>query len=109
MWTGFWNLDPVNLVVEFHDPGNVYMVVSLTVGMLIGLWQALRNAREAAVPYLLVLIFYPLVFYITHPGIRYRHLMDPEMIILAALGARFLVLELVRGFPSLELWFRNRE
>ena len=109
MWTGFWNLDPVNLGVEFHDPGNVYIVVSLTVAMLIGLWQALRNAREAAVPYLLVLTFYPLVFYITHPGIRYRHLMDPQMIILAASGVRFLASDLRKSFPSLEMWFRRLE
>jgi len=109
MWTGFWNLDPVNLGVEFHDPGNVYMVVSLTVAMLIGLWQALRNAREAAVPYLLVLMIYPLVFYITHPGIRYRHLMDPEMMILAASGVRFLASDLRKSFPSLEMWFRRPE
>ncbi|MFY9585183.1 MAG: glycosyltransferase family 39 protein [Candidatus Acidiferrales bacterium] len=109
MWTGFWNLDPENLVMEFHDPGNVYMVVGLTVAMLIGLRQALRNAREAAVPYLLVLMFYPLLSYITHPEIRYRHLMDPEMIILATLGVRFLVLDLMKSFPSLEMWFRRLE
>jgi len=96
-------------VMEFHDPGNVYMVVGLTVAMLIGLRQALRNAREAAVPYLLVLIFYPLLSYITHPEIRYRHLMDPEMIILATLGVRFLVLDLMKSFPSLEMWFRRLE
>ncbi len=109
MWTGFWNLDPGNRVAEFHDPGNVYIVVSLTVAMLIGLREALRNAREAAVPYLLVLIFYPLVFYITHPEIRYRHLMDPEMIILAAVGVRFLALDLRKNFPSLEMRFRRLE
>jgi hypothetical protein len=101
MWTAFWNLDPNNLEIEFHNPANVYLTVSLTVVMLIGLWQALRTAREAALPYLLLLLFYPLVFYLTHPEIRYRHVIEPEMIILAALGVRFIIAELLRGFPEL--------
>jgi 4-amino-4-deoxy-L-arabinose transferase-like glycosyltransferase len=101
MWTAFWNLDPNNLEVEFHNPANVYLTVSLTVVMLIGLWQALRTAREKALPYLLLLLFYPLVFYLTHPEIRYRHVIEPEMIILAALGVKFIISELLRGFPEL--------
>jgi hypothetical protein len=102
MWTAFWNLDPPNLEIEFHNPANVYLTVSLTVVMLMGLWQALWNAREAALPYLLVLVFYPVLFYLTHPEIRYRHIIEPEIVILAALGARFLVLELSRNFPWLK-------
>ena len=73
----------------------------MTVVMLIGLWQALRNARQAAIPYLLLLLVYPVVFYLTHPEIRYRHVIEPEMIILAALGVRFIISELLRGFPEL--------
>ncbi len=92
MWTAFWNLDPSNLDVELHYPGNVFLTVALTVLMLVGLWQAFRISRGATLPYLLVLAVYPLIFYFTHPEIRYRHLIDPEIIILAALGARFLLL-----------------
>jgi hypothetical protein len=107
MWTAFWNLDPNNLEVEFHNPANVYLTLSMTVVMLIGLWQALRNSRQAAVPYLLVLLFYPVVFYLTHPEIRYRHIIEPEMIILAALGVRYIVAELFRGFPELARLLRR--
>jgi Dolichyl-phosphate-mannose-protein mannosyltransferase len=91
-WTAFWNLDPPNLAIELHDPANVFLTVPLTVLMLVGLWQAVRKAREAAIPYVLVLVFYPLLFYLTHPQLRYRHIIDPEIVILAALGARFLFL-----------------
>jgi type III secretory pathway component EscS len=101
MWTAFWNLDPENLDIEFHNPANVYLTVSLTVVMLIGLWQALRNAREAALPFVLLLLFYPLVFYVTHPEMRYRHIIEPEMVILAALGLKFMLSELFRNFPQL--------
>jgi type III secretory pathway component EscS len=79
----------------------------LTVVMLIGLWQALRNAREAALPFVLLLLFYPLVFYVTHPEMRYRHIIEPEMLILAASGFRFIISELLRGFPELARLIRR--
>jgi Dolichyl-phosphate-mannose-protein mannosyltransferase len=91
MWTAFWNLDPSNLDVELHYPGNVFLTVALTALMLVGIRQAFRISRDATVPYVLVLAVYPLIFCLTHPEIRYRHLIDPEIIILAALGARFLL------------------
>ena len=126
VWTGFWNLDPSNLLDEFHGFANVYLTSSLTLAMLLGLWRALRSSaprleeahprsgaglcsdaassshshkvvlpafrspREAVLPYLLVLSFYPLIFYITHPTIRHRHAIDPEVVVLAALGLRSL-------------------
>jgi Dolichyl-phosphate-mannose-protein mannosyltransferase len=106
-WTSFWNLDPANLEAEFHNPANVYLVVSLTVLMVIGLWQALRSASQVAVPFVLVLGIYPLVFYVTHPANRYRDIIEPEIVILAAVGARFLILELMRNFPQLERLVRQ--
>lgn len=147
LWTGFWNLDPSNLQDEFHGFANVYLTLSLTLAMLLGLWRAWSNSvplaggavglsrslknsvgchperagapgepgfgslgcrsegsafhenskeeadsspfrasREAVLPFLLVLAFYPVVFYLTHPTIRYRHIIDPEIVVLAALG-----------------------
>jgi len=134
LWTGFWNLDPSNLQDEFHGFANVYLTLSLTLAMLLGLWRAwrnqiphggiadregaapgsrspdsalssvrnsvssgdailpaLRSSREAVLPFVLVLAFYPVVFYLTHPTIRYRHIIDPEVVILAALGLRSLL------------------
>jgi dolichyl-phosphate-mannose-protein mannosyltransferase len=133
LWTGFWNLDPSNLQDEFHGFANVYLTLSLSLAMLLGLWRAWRNqiphgdiadregaapgscspdsalssvrnsvssgdvillafrsSREAVLPFVLVLAFYPVVFYLTHPTIRYRHIIDPEVVILAALGLRSL-------------------
>ncbi|MGB9402580.1 MAG: glycosyltransferase family 39 protein [Candidatus Acidiferrales bacterium] len=108
MWTAFWNLDPANLEIELHNPGNIYLTALLTIVMLIGLWQAFRTNRRAALPYALVLLIYPLVYYVTHPEIRYRHMIDPEIIVLAAVGLRFVVLEFRKDFPSLEPRLRRR-
>jgi hypothetical protein len=134
LWTGFWNLDPSNLQDEFHGFANVYLTLSLSLAMFLGLWRAWRNqiplggiahregaapgsrspdsalssvrnsvssgdailpafrsSREAVLPFVLVLAFYPVVFYLTHPTIRYRHIIDPEVVILAALGLRSLL------------------
>lgn len=117
LWTGFWNLDPSNLQDEFHGFANVYLTLSLTLTMLLGLWRAWRNSidlrdraipgsspREAVLPYVLVLFFYPLVFYLSSPTIRYRHVIDPEVVILSALGLRSLLRpqgRRVEGFPVL--------
>ena len=91
LWTGFWNLDPSNLQDEFHGFANVFLTLSLTLAMLLGLWGAFRQSRDATLPFLLVLAFYPLVFYLTHPTIRYRHVIDPEVVVLAAVGLRSLL------------------
>jgi 4-amino-4-deoxy-L-arabinose transferase-like glycosyltransferase len=91
LWTGFWNLDPSNLQDELHGFANVYLTLSLTIAMLFGLLSAFRTSRVAALPYILVLSFYPLVFYLTHPTIRYRHVIDPELVVLAAVGLRTLL------------------
>jgi 4-amino-4-deoxy-L-arabinose transferase-like glycosyltransferase len=90
LWTAFWNLDPSNLQDEFHGLANVYLTLALTLAMLLGLRRAFQTNREAMLPYLFVLLVYPLVFYIAHPAIRYRHVIDPEVTILAGLGVRSL-------------------
>ena len=91
LWTGYWNLDPSNLQDEFHGFANVFLTLSLTLVMLLGLWRAFRQSRDATLPFLLVLAFYPLVLYLTHPTIRYRHVIDPEVVALAAVGLRSLL------------------
>jgi len=90
LWSGFWNLDPSNLQDEFHSFANVYLTLALTLAMLLGIWRAFRSHRRSLLPFLLVVLFYPVLFYVTHPTIRYRHVMDPEIVILAALGLRSL-------------------
>lgn len=47
-----------------------------------GLWVALRQHRPGAVLFGILLLTYPLVYYITCPDTRYRHPIEPEMIIL---------------------------
>jgi len=62
--------------------GSAWMFVSLLawVGMIVALWQ---KGLEA-VPHAIVLVMFPLVYYVTHTGSTYRHPADPVILVLAA-------------------------
>ena len=53
---------------------------------LFGALFAYRTGRTEAFPYAMVLLVFPLVFYITHASWRYRFPMDPIMMVLSAYG-----------------------
>lgn len=81
VWTGFWSLDPKFLAGEpFHIP-NVMFTTAITLLMLRGLRYARRRGkREAVLPIILVLITFPVVYYVSHPSMDYRHPLDPLIV-----------------------------
>ncbi|MGA8220376.1 MAG: glycosyltransferase family 39 protein [Candidatus Acidiferrales bacterium] len=85
-WTGFWSFAPGYLILEPMDPYNVVFCSGLTVLMLIGLRRAFQEAREMAILYTLVVVFFPVIYYFTHPAMNYRHVIDPEIVSLAVLA-----------------------
>jgi 4-amino-4-deoxy-L-arabinose transferase-like glycosyltransferase len=90
-WTGYWSFDPRYLAEEPYDPDNIFFSVPLTLLMLVGLWQVFRKARDVALPFAFAIVFYPMVYYVTHPEMRYRHVIDPEVVILAVFGTLWLI------------------
>jgi hypothetical protein len=50
-----------------------------------GLVVTIRRHMPGAFLFTTLLIFYPLMYYITFPQPRYRHPIEPEMLILAVL------------------------
>ena len=58
----------------------------LSLFCLLGALFVYRARHPDAVPYALVLLIFPLVFYMTHSSLRYRFPMDPIMVVLAASG-----------------------
>jgi hypothetical protein len=62
--------------------GSVWMLVSLLawLGMILALWKK----GPEAVPHAIVLVIFPLVYYVTHTGSTYRHPAEPVMLVLAA-------------------------
>ena len=65
----------------------------------IGVFMALYRKGTAAVPYLAVLLIFPIVYYVTHSFPTYRFPIEPLMLILAAYAVVNLA-EAVIGFLS---------
>lgn len=86
LWTGYWSLAPAYLEQEPLDPPNILFSTTFTALTLLGLWRAFRNGAATAMPYLLVLFFFPLIYYFTSPEVYYRRPIDPMMVVLAVYG-----------------------
>lgn len=89
-WTDIWCFSPQGLQWELHGPCGVFFVVPLTLLMIFGLVLARRVGRSTFPLFGFLLGIFPIVFYVTHPVSRYRNVMDPEILILAALSLRYL-------------------
>jgi hypothetical protein len=63
----------------------------LSVLCLLGALYANRARLPEAVPFAMVLLIFPLVFYLTHTSSRYRFPMDPIMLILATSAVAHLI------------------
>src|SRR5208337_4060608 len=74
VWTHFWSFSSYYLAQEPDDPVNVAFSTLFTVLTLIGLRRAFRvsEIRPVAILYVLVLAFFPVVFYVTHGEVYYR-------------------------------------
>jgi 4-amino-4-deoxy-L-arabinose transferase-like glycosyltransferase len=86
-WTGFWSFSREYLANEPTDPENIVMSTFLTLLALAGARRAFKEGRPTAVPFALVLIVFPLIYYISIPQMPYRHRIDPEIVVLASYGA----------------------
>ncbi len=88
-WTGIWSAphwplrEPFDPDEEF-DPGHVVLCTGLTVLAALGLRQAFRNRNQVRWLFLAALAALPAVYYVTQSYMRYRHPVDPLVVILAA-------------------------
>jgi hypothetical protein len=59
------------------------LTAALSLLCLLGTLYASRAGLPEAFPFAMVLLIFPLVFYVTHASSRYRFPIDPIMLILA--------------------------
>jgi len=97
MWTGFWSFDPRYLEEEPADPLNMVFCTALTILTLLGLRWAWQTDPATAIPYLLVCLFFPVIYYLTHPEDYYRRPIDPQYVVLSACAVTAWVAERKRG------------
>jgi len=62
---------------------------SLSLLAFFGLYLLFRRDPAAAMPFALLLLLFPGVYYLSHQTLRYRYPIDPEIILLAAITAYF--------------------
>jgi len=55
----------------------------LTLGTLAGVTLLLAGKNRLALPLAVFPVFYPLIYYITHASLRYRHPIDPLLVLLS--------------------------
>jgi 4-amino-4-deoxy-L-arabinose transferase-like glycosyltransferase len=56
--------------------------IVIAIGGWMGVWLLVRRRSECAIPFLVFLVFYPSVYYLTHSTLRYRHPIDPALMVL---------------------------
>jgi hypothetical protein len=85
-WTGVWDFPPQWSLVDTGLPDVLtYSLFSFLA--FAGIGWAIRDRRDYLVPLLIPLIFFPMAYYLTHTDIRFRHPIDPLVVIFVAYGA----------------------
>jgi 4-amino-4-deoxy-L-arabinose transferase-like glycosyltransferase len=85
-WTGFWSLRLSYLRSEPLEAPNVFFCTGITFFMLRGILRWWKVDRHHAVPYLILLIVFPLPYYLTHSSMDYRQPIEPEIVMLVTIG-----------------------
>jgi hypothetical protein len=55
--------------------------------MLLGIRSLWRTNRRAVMPYLLIILIFPITYYLTHPMMDYRQPLEPAVVVLGVAGA----------------------
>lgn len=85
-WTGYWSFQPLYVAENPYDSYNMLIVAPLTLLLAIGLLHAFRRRLEGTGLAASILALYPVVYYLTDSDMRYRHVIDPFIIMAAAFG-----------------------
>ena len=84
MWTGYWSFSKEYLKDEPLDPPNIFVNTTMSVLGLLGLRRVFKINASLAMRFSIVLLFYPLSYYFSHPETYYFRPVDPLIVVLAA-------------------------
>lgn len=84
MWTGYWSFSREYLKDEPLDPPNILVDTTMTVLGLLGLRRVFQRDASLGARFAIVLFFYPLAYYFSHPETYYFRPVDPLIVVLAA-------------------------
>jgi len=86
MWTGYWSFDRAYLKDEPLDPPNILVDTTMSILGLLGLRRVFRIEPSLGMRFAIVLLFFPLTYYVTHPETYYFRPVDPLIVVLAAVA-----------------------
>jgi hypothetical protein len=103
-WTCYWSLPRGPVVEEFDpdvpfDPANIIFCTILTVLAFVGFRQAFLSQSDTRWLFAFALTFFPFLYYLTKSHLRYRHPIDPELVILAVYALMTLRQRFTQGRP----------
>jgi 4-amino-4-deoxy-L-arabinose transferase-like glycosyltransferase len=81
-FTAFWDGTSLNYVSRF-DEWRPWMFLPLSLSALWGLMLAIGQKVKGSFLAAGLLLLYPIPYYLTYPAVRYRHAIEPEMLILS--------------------------
>ena len=84
-WTGIWEIPP-SWTMDNSGLFNVVMYSSISLLAFAGIGKAIRDHRERAYPLIMTLAVFPIVYYLTHSDMGFRHPIDPIMTIFLVNG-----------------------
>jgi hypothetical protein len=84
IWTGFWSFNRAYLAEEPLDVPNIFLSTTMTVLALVGLRRLWSANADLAARFVIVFVFFPLVYYFSHPETYYFRPVDPLILALAA-------------------------
>ena len=85
MWTGYWSFSREYLKDEPLDPPNIFLDTTLTILALIGLRLVFQRDATLGMRFAIVMFFFPLAYYFSHPETYYFRPVDPLIVVLAAI------------------------
>jgi hypothetical protein len=63
---------------------NIFFCTAFTVLAMTGLYRAFQSSWTATMPYALILLAFPVAYYVAHPEISFRQPIDPALVIFAS-------------------------
>ncbi len=88
-WTGFWSFKAAYLSEQPLDLPNVFFCSGVSVLMWVGVYRSWRMRHHGVVAMMMMLALFPVPYYLTHASVDYRQPIEPEIIVMVALGLPF--------------------
>lgn len=85
-WTGFWSVTPTYLASQPFELPGIGFCTAVTVLMLIGMVRWAREDFEHFLPYGILLLTFPVTYYLTHASMDYRQPIEPQVIVLVSVA-----------------------